>query len=161
MAAHTTRRGFPVAAQGPAARLRLVAQSFFFQAEDGIRDADVTGVQTCALPISATNGSAMVGAFQLRQLGEGKIPWSAMQNESVRKGDMLRCGWEPPVFSTSCGAIATFGDGRNACLPGLAQWAPLGSTPVAVVAALAAWVWVGSSWVLTVCDSSPPRSPRV
>src|SRR5215813_2569229 len=27
---------------------------FFFQAEDGIRDADVTGVQTCALPISET-----------------------------------------------------------------------------------------------------------
>src|SRR3989337_667606 len=25
---------------------------FFFQAEDGIRDATVTGVQTCALPIS-------------------------------------------------------------------------------------------------------------
>src|SRR5690554_3465492 len=28
---------------------------FFFQAEDGIRDADVTGVQTCALPISCTD----------------------------------------------------------------------------------------------------------
>src|SRR5699024_11580206 len=27
---------------------------FFFQAEDGIRDRNVTGVQTCALPISAT-----------------------------------------------------------------------------------------------------------
>src|SRR5256885_6207679 len=26
---------------------------FFFQAEDGIRDYKVTGVQTCALPISA------------------------------------------------------------------------------------------------------------
>src|SRR4051794_41985128 len=26
--------------------------SFFFQAEDGIRDGRVTGVQTCALPIS-------------------------------------------------------------------------------------------------------------
>src|SRR5689334_24776128 len=25
---------------------------FFFQAEDGIRDGTVTGVQTCALPIS-------------------------------------------------------------------------------------------------------------
>src|SRR5882762_10804109 len=25
--------------------------SFFFQAEDGIRDSSVTGVQTCALPI--------------------------------------------------------------------------------------------------------------
>src|SRR2546430_16250527 len=30
---------------------------FFFQAEDGIRDLTVTGVQTCALPISAA-GSA-------------------------------------------------------------------------------------------------------
>src|SRR5690554_7643209 len=28
---------------------------FFFQAEDGIRDADVTGVQTCALPICYVN----------------------------------------------------------------------------------------------------------
>src|SRR5947207_3458078 len=27
---------------------------FFFQAEDGIRDHCVTGVQTCALPISST-----------------------------------------------------------------------------------------------------------
>src|SRR3712207_8875524 len=27
---------------------------FFFQAEDGIRDIGVTGVQTCALPISDT-----------------------------------------------------------------------------------------------------------
>src|SRR5437773_6292460 len=27
---------------------------FFFQAEDGIRDRDVTGVQTCALPIFAS-----------------------------------------------------------------------------------------------------------
>src|SRR3989442_10586296 len=30
---------------------------FFFQAEDGIRDADVTGVQTCALPISRAPGA--------------------------------------------------------------------------------------------------------
>src|SRR2546430_3231041 len=29
---------------------------FFFQAEDGIRDLTVTGVQTCALPISAACG---------------------------------------------------------------------------------------------------------
>src|SRR2546430_4440088 len=28
---------------------------FFFQAEDGIRDLTVTGVQTCALPISLAN----------------------------------------------------------------------------------------------------------
>src|SRR6266496_1361825 len=31
---------------------------FFFQAEDGIRDLYVTGVQTCALPISAACSSA-------------------------------------------------------------------------------------------------------
>src|SRR2546430_6455998 len=30
---------------------------FFFQAEDGIRDLTVTGVQTCALPISRTSRS--------------------------------------------------------------------------------------------------------
>src|SRR5260370_3253252 len=29
----------------------LCYTSFFFQAEDGIRDSSVTGVQTCALPI--------------------------------------------------------------------------------------------------------------
>src|SRR5205085_6185144 len=34
--------------------------SFFFQAEDGIRDLTVTGVQTCALPIFA-----FVGPFSL------------------------------------------------------------------------------------------------
>src|SRR5205085_7996813 len=30
---------------------------FFFQAEDGIRDLTVTGVQTCALPILALPGA--------------------------------------------------------------------------------------------------------
>ena len=36
---------------------------FFFQAEDGIRDYDVTGVQTCALPIYT--GKAMAGLIGL------------------------------------------------------------------------------------------------
>src|SRR5437879_12784432 len=35
---------------------------FFFQAEDGIRDTSVTGVQTCALPISAAPGADTVPA---------------------------------------------------------------------------------------------------
>src|SRR5690606_40854498 len=34
---------------------------FFFQAEDGIRDFHVTGVQTCALPISLTPAQISVG----------------------------------------------------------------------------------------------------
>src|SRR5205807_7392684 len=38
-----------------------VVSVFFFQAEDGIRDYKVTGVQTCALPISA---QVEVGPFR-------------------------------------------------------------------------------------------------
>src|SRR5690606_40268481 len=37
---------------------------FFFQAEDGIRDFHVTGVQTCALPISSSSPVA-------KRTGEG------------------------------------------------------------------------------------------
>src|SRR6266550_5586484 len=35
---------------------------FFFQAEDGIRDVAVTGVQTCALPIS-TGAAPVIASF--------------------------------------------------------------------------------------------------
>src|SRR3989454_10032034 len=35
---------------------------FFFQAEDGIRDYKVTGVQTCALPISRARHGPVQGA---------------------------------------------------------------------------------------------------
>src|SRR5256884_1335607 len=35
---------------------------FFFQAEDGIRDVAVTGVQTCALPIYLRSTDSRVGA---------------------------------------------------------------------------------------------------
>src|SRR5437764_2080790 len=40
---------------------------FFFQAEDGIRDTSVTGVQTCALPIS-------VGLLVGRHYPYGSLP---------------------------------------------------------------------------------------
>src|SRR2546430_3909511 len=38
---------------------------FFFQAEDGIRDLTVTGVQTCALPISFALSSVRTGQRDL------------------------------------------------------------------------------------------------
>src|SRR5260370_5687976 len=38
---------------------------FFFQAEDGIRDSSVTGVQTCALPISTSGMTTNVAIFAL------------------------------------------------------------------------------------------------
>src|SRR2546430_6623375 len=37
--------------QDNSAKLEQMRQTVFFQAEDGIRDLTVTGVQTCALPI--------------------------------------------------------------------------------------------------------------
>src|SRR5258708_18017889 len=39
----------------------IVQQVFFFEAEDGIRDDLVTGVQTCALPIFRPAGHATSG----------------------------------------------------------------------------------------------------
>src|SRR2546430_2259745 len=39
---------------------------FFFQAEDGIRDLTVTGVQTCALPILTQVSDPMSGFFTVR-----------------------------------------------------------------------------------------------
>src|SRR2546430_5056027 len=41
--------------------------SFFFQAEDGIRDLTVTGVQTCALPISIGDRLGLVAAKIMRR----------------------------------------------------------------------------------------------
>src|SRR5438876_9964588 len=52
---------------------------FFFQAEDGIRDGRVTGVQTCALPISSpgrTPGGALHDGGRAGVLpGDGRPRW--------------------------------------------------------------------------------------
>src|SRR5260221_10166283 len=47
-------------------RPRYRRRFFFFQAEDGIRDHCVTGVQTCALPIYG-DGSAQANEVQIAQ----------------------------------------------------------------------------------------------
>src|SRR5438094_9987383 len=49
----------------------LSCVSFFFQAEDGIRDRTVTGVQTCALPIFSDFKSTRVMGEQIMALCEG------------------------------------------------------------------------------------------
>src|SRR5260370_39997183 len=46
---------------------------FFFQAEDGIRDSSVTGVQTCALPISRrATPRSLQPRSETRQYGWGR-----------------------------------------------------------------------------------------
>src|SRR2546429_3274138 len=51
----------------------LVFFFFFFQAEDGIRDVAVTGVQTCALPICTAIAPALPVAPRTRTLCPGWI----------------------------------------------------------------------------------------
>src|SRR5690606_40691446 len=57
---------------------------FFFQAEDGIRDFHVTGVQTCALPISAVPRlpwSAWKSALPSKMAG---LAWGMLNTNSER-----------------------------------------------------------------------------
>src|SRR5436305_14810705 len=59
---------------------------FFFRAEDGIRDADVTGVQTCALPISGSR-------VHLPTLDPASIPRSFRFTDSLpQKSGVPRSG---------------------------------------------------------------------
>src|SRR3989440_7599588 len=63
---------------------------FFFQAEDGIRDLIVTGVQTCALPILF--------------FGQGPSSKVSTTSPSRRKSWLLKCSNPkpgPPVVSIS------------------------------------------------------------
>src|SRR6266487_6146214 len=61
---------------------------FFFQAEDGIRDGRVTGVQTCALPISEWAGRG----FLLVDTG-GFLPASAVDRDArVRRQAEIAIG---------------------------------------------------------------------
>src|SRR3989442_10346440 len=57
---------------------------FFFQAEDGIRDADVTGVQTCALPIwdQDETGAGLRSADPHRRPGLGGVPRRSEEHTS-------------------------------------------------------------------------------
>src|SRR2546430_4320086 len=91
---------------------------FFFQAEDGIRDLTVTGVQTCALPISSRRrrprggvtspprGSAVtcsrdwptVSPARARSK-RGRAAWrarrSSRRSEERRVGKECRSRWSP------------------------------------------------------------------
>src|SRR5438067_6359117 len=71
---------------------------FFFQAEDGIRDRNVTGVQTCALPISGAL------RFYINFLDKTMTPEEAFsenekrvlrRSEERRVGKECRSRWSP------------------------------------------------------------------
>src|SRR5689334_23701892 len=84
---------------------------FFFQAEDGIRDGTVTGVQTCALPIFGLRGppvrTGRIHTRGLRPPGEregsaGRLPALRLRadraggrSEERRVGKECRSRWSP------------------------------------------------------------------
>src|SRR5439155_6977529 len=89
-----------------------VVSFFFFQAEDGIRDGHVTGVQTCALPIWPHDAAALRARGRLRRHPprarglladdgeEGRrLAWPAraagVRSEERRVGKECRSRWSP------------------------------------------------------------------
>src|SRR2546427_3368685 len=86
---------------------------FFFQAEDGIRDLTVTGVQTCALPISSRqteetpHGRGVAGVLPAHQRPcRPKNKWRLaiapcgvsaenVRSEERRVGKECRSRWSP------------------------------------------------------------------
>src|SRR5215813_13746159 len=70
---------------------------FFFQAEDGIRDADVTGVQTCALPICCRKkqrwGHSTATASPAASSRSATT--SCSRSEERRVGKECRSRWSP------------------------------------------------------------------
>src|SRR3712207_7957109 len=63
---------------------------FFFQAEDGIRDIGVTGVQTCALPISPGRLTAgQIGSIAAQHGAPGSLATAIAWQESGFNNGML------------------------------------------------------------------------
>src|SRR2546427_2489330 len=80
---------------------------FFFQAEDGIRDLTVTGVQTCALPISGQEQQKRASKL-LAQLNEWEMIYvSATRSRSQSRVYPIR------VDSSACFAFSASGDRKS------------------------------------------------
>src|SRR5687768_18447247 len=107
---------------------------FFFQAEDGIRDVAVTGVQTCALPIYTVFTGAPVKTVWTRDddirggyyrsaflhrakvaLGDDGLPTAWHRSEERRVGKECRSRWPPDHKEKKVTRWVT-GDGKPASL---------------------------------------------
>src|SRR5204863_6700904 len=91
---------------------RLDHAFFFFQAEDGIRDLYVTGVQTCALPISPT-GTLFLRALPIKRRrrtmnDEKSISWKKLQEKWLTRRNLIR-----GAAGTAAGAGLVLGSGRR------------------------------------------------
>src|SRR5256885_4383743 len=80
---------------------------FFFQAEDGIRDYKVTGVQTCALPIS--HPAAVSGPVRRRDGRLERYPARGLRGARPRR---RRRGAFRRLLGARAGAVGRRGRGR-------------------------------------------------
>ena len=68
---------------------RGVCCFFFFQAEDGIRDWSVTGVQTCALPISPMRTEIFALAYRFDMLSRSALGSCCVRPSAGPRGMMV------------------------------------------------------------------------
>src|SRR3989338_9287712 len=71
---------------------------FFFQEEDGIGDGTVTGVQTCALPISTPLGTRMMNGACVDGYTKPSAGTGALWFKTTSDADPLVCNY---VYSTN------------------------------------------------------------
>src|SRR5699024_11399381 len=87
---------------------------FFFQAEDGIRDRNVTRVQTCALPIFTgryTGGTAKaaVSASALQGMVSGSSVGNTVASGSFTIPMMKNAGFKPEFAAATEASASTGG----------------------------------------------------
>src|SRR5688572_32986601 len=68
--------------------------NFFFQAEDGIRDLTVTGVQTCALPILPTAASNVNRTLIILAAPWARQPTNFLRSPAYSRSEERRVGKE-------------------------------------------------------------------
>src|SRR5256885_3517297 len=91
---------------------------FFFQAEDGIRDYKVTGVQTCALPISSADYRVRPADITAWESAHGAIPRGAIV--------LIRTGWGSrwPDRARVLGTTKTRSEERRVGKECRSRWSP-------------------------------------
>src|SRR5256885_5491760 len=100
------------------------SEKFFFQAEDGIRDDKVTGVQTCALPILSSHRSASATALARATAAAGRRSDSftiRIPAGGSAARDEARC--RARGSSSASGASSGSGEGRVG-EEGRSRWLP-------------------------------------
>src|SRR6266511_3049364 len=114
---------------------------FFFQAEDGIRDFHVTGVQTCALPISCRPGLAGCATGSRRpspgvpspakssrpRWRPGSSRWSAAPRPTPPSRPRTPGGCIPPARSCSPGQRRSWASRPRTCASASNGWCATGS----------------------------------